>query len=164
MCGMINAVMSNKPLALIILTAILLSACTLLTSAPTGIGSEGVTSQPDIIFVTPLGLTTATLVASQPTLTPRPTRTPRPSPVPLTSFTRIDPRSIPDNINPLTGLPVADPSLLDRRPIVVKIPNYPHYVRPQAGISLADQIYEYYLEWGLTRFLAIFYGNDAERF
>lgn len=86
------------------------------------------------------------------------------SAVPDTGIMRVGPDDFPDYINPLTGLPVPNPALLDRRPIVAKIPNYPHSVRPQAGISLADHIYEYYLEWGLTRFMAVFYGNDAERF
>ncbi len=102
-----------------------------------------------------------------PTSTPRPTATaaaPISSTLPISDFTRIGPKNFPDHINPLTGLPVPNPALLDRRVIAAKIPNYPHSVRPQSGISLADQIYEYYLEWGLTRFLAIFYGNDAARF
>jgi hypothetical protein len=65
--------------------------------------------------------------------------------------------------NPLTGLPPADPALLQRRPIIVKIGNAPDYVRPQSGLTLADVVYEYYIEWGETRFAAIFYGNDASR-
>jgi len=93
--------------------------------------------------------------------TPFPTNTP---PVPIENITRIGPDNFPDYINPLTGLPVPNPALLDRRPILAKIPNYPHNVRPQSGITLADHIYEYYLEWGLTRFVAVFYGNDAARF
>ena len=63
--------------------------------------------------------------------------------------------------NPLTGLPVSDPSLLDRRPMVVKIANAPDYIRPQSGLSLADVVYEYYIEWGDTRFIAVMYGNDS---
>jgi hypothetical protein len=58
-------------------------------------------------------------------------------------------------------LPVEDPTILDRRPVAVKISNYPREVRPQWGLSLADQVFEYYHEGGLTRFHAIFYGNDA---
>jgi hypothetical protein len=68
--------------------------------------------------------------------------------------------SIPSYVNPLTGLVSINPLALERRPVAVKIPNYPHIVRPQFGISLADHVYEYHLEWGLTRFIAIFYGND----
>jgi hypothetical protein len=63
--------------------------------------------------------------------------------------------------NPLTGLPVSDPTLLDRRPMVIKIANSPDYVRPQSGLSLADVVYEYYIEWGDTRFIAVFYGNES---
>ena len=66
------------------------------------------------------------------------------------------------NTNPLTGLTAANPELLNRRPIAVKITQFPRSVRPQSGLTLADVVYEYYIEDGLTRFIAIFYGNDAE--
>jgi len=33
----------------------------------------------------------------------------------------------------------------------------------QAGLSLADVAFEYYIEDGLTRFIAVFYGQDASR-
>jgi hypothetical protein len=33
----------------------------------------------------------------------------------------------------------------------------------QSGLSRADVAFEYYIEDGLTRFIAVFYGNDAER-
>lgn len=69
----------------------------------------------------------------------------------------------PEVINPLTGLPFADPALAERRPMAVKVANSPDYVRPQSGLSLADVVYEYYIEWGDTRFIAVFYGNDAEK-
>ena len=65
--------------------------------------------------------------------------------------------------NPLTGLPVNDPSLLQRRPLTIKIANSPDYVRPQSGLTLADVVYEYYIEWGDTRFIAVFYSNDSSR-
>jgi hypothetical protein len=68
----------------------------------------------------------------------------------------------PANLNPLTGLPPSDLSLLDRRPLAIKVANYPRYIRPQSGLSLADNVYEYYIEAGLTRFIAVFYGNDSE--
>lgn len=63
--------------------------------------------------------------------------------------------------NPITGLLPANPALLDRRPMAVKIANYPREVRPQSGLSLADVIFEYYIEWGNTRFIAVMYGNDS---
>jgi hypothetical protein len=69
----------------------------------------------------------------------------------------------PAGVNPLTGLPAADPASLERRPLAIKITNFPRAVRPQWGLSRADVVYEYYLEHGLTRFVAIFYGKEAER-
>jgi hypothetical protein len=63
--------------------------------------------------------------------------------------------------NPLTGLPVNDPQLLKRRPMVIKVANSPDYIRPQSGLTLADIVYEYYIEWGDTRFIAVMYGNDS---
>jgi hypothetical protein len=68
----------------------------------------------------------------------------------------------PTDINPLTGLTIANPEILNRRPILVKIENLPRSDRPQWGLSLADLVYEYHTEEGTTRFAAIFYGNEAE--
>lgn len=34
-------------------------------------------------------------------------------------------------------------------------------IRPQWGLSLADIVFDYYTELGATRFIALFYGNDA---
>jgi len=62
----------------------------------------------------------------------------------------------------LTGLPPSDPDLLDRRPLAIKVANYPRYVRPQSGLTLADHVFEYYIEAGLTRFIAVFYGGNSE--
>jgi hypothetical protein len=96
---------------------------------------------------------------SKPTRTPRPTQTPTAT---LPPIVRVGPDNFPSYINPLTGLVAYNPLALERRPIAVKIPNAPHSVRKQQfGISLADHVWEYHLEWGLTRFIAIFYGNDA---
>lgn len=67
------------------------------------------------------------------------------------------------DINPLTGLPPADPLLLERRPLAIKISNYPRAIRPQYGLTLADQVFEYYIEWGDTRFIGVFYGNDSRQ-
>jgi hypothetical protein len=67
----------------------------------------------------------------------------------------------PDNINPLTGLPVEDPSILNRRPVMIKVSNYPRGGRPHAGLSFADIVFEYYIGEQMNRFLAIYYGQDA---
>jgi hypothetical protein len=75
----------------------------------------------------------------------------------------IGPSNFPANVNPLTGLPVSEPDHLERRPMAIKISNDPRPIRPQWGLSLADIVYEYYTEWGKTRFAAIFYGNNAQQ-
>ncbi len=64
-------------------------------------------------------------------------------------------------LNPLTGLPVADPSILDRMPVMVKVANYPRLGRPHAGLSFADIVFDYYIGSGTNRFLAMYYGNDS---
>ncbi len=73
------------------------------------------------------------------------------------------PSGFPANINPLTGLPVTDPSILDRHPVAVKVSIIPRRLsRPPWGISKADIVFDYYHNNGYTRFHAIFYGQNAE--
>ncbi|MFW6042237.1 MAG: DUF3048 domain-containing protein, partial [Chloroflexota bacterium] len=74
----------------------------------------------------------------------------------------IGPDNFPENVNPLTGEVVDDPAVLDRRPIAVKISNYPTVVRPQSGLNNADLMFEHYAEGGVTRFTALFYAKDAD--
>ncbi|MFC1936830.1 DUF3048 domain-containing protein, partial [Chloroflexota bacterium] len=74
----------------------------------------------------------------------------------------VGPGGFPAGVNPLTGLKVDDPEVLERRPVGVKINNYPRSDRPQWGLSLADIVYEYYHNNELPRFHAIFYGQNAE--
>jgi hypothetical protein len=103
----------------------------------------------------------------EPTFTPYPTKyfvaenLPTPVLVVPTPGGGIPDFSVLNTNNPLTGLPVADPSLLNRRPMVIKVANSPDYIRPQSGLTLADVVYEYYIEWGDTRFIAVMYGNDS---
>jgi len=66
-------------------------------------------------------------------------------------------------MNPLTGLVADDMSELEKRPVAIKISNFPAVVRPQAGLSHADVVIEHEAEVQLTRFTAIFYGEGAER-
>ena len=86
-----------------------------------------------------------------------------PIPLPTQLYNALGPDNFPASVNPLTGLVAADPSRLERRPLAVKISNYPRNVRPQSGLSRADTVYEYYLEQGITRFIGIFYSQDAEK-
>ena len=103
----------------------------------------------------------------EPTFTPYPTRMvisgDLPDPlqvIPTPGSGGLD-LSLLATFNPLTGLPVSDPSLLERRPMVIKVANAPDYIRPQSSLTLADVVYEYYIEWGDTRFIAVMYGNDS---
>ncbi|MBP7998272.1 MAG: DUF3048 domain-containing protein [Chloroflexi bacterium] len=74
----------------------------------------------------------------------------------------IGPSDYPADVNPLTGETVNNPAVLARRPLAIKISNYPPLVRPQAGLNNADLIFEHYAEGGVTRFTAIFYSQDAD--
>ena len=61
--------------------------------------------------------------------------------------------------NPLTGLPVEDPSLLQLPAVLVSISHFPVEARPQAGLSFAPYVFEIYITEGATRFLTTFYGE-----
>ena len=69
------------------------------------------------------------------------------------------PNPAPPAINPLTGLPVSDSANLALAPALVSISNFPASSRPQAGLSYAPLVYELYIGEGMTRFLAVFYGD-----
>lgn len=76
----------------------------------------------------------------------------------------IGPETYPDGVNPLTGLQVEDPDLLNRRPVVIKISNFPPVAREyQSGLNDADLVWEHLLAGGVTRFSAVFYGTDLEK-
>ncbi|MGC1378874.1 MAG: DUF3048 domain-containing protein [Anaerolineales bacterium] len=110
----------------------------------------------------PLPTLTATVSPARTvTSTPPPSLTPSPAPGYSSGAFAYGPSNFPANVDPLTGLEVKDPSILRRRPLLVKVSNLPRSVRPQWGLSLADQVYEYYTEEGATRFTAVFYGQDA---
>jgi hypothetical protein len=90
-----------------------------------------------------------------PTSTPVPIP-PTPSPTPAPT---LPPR--PENENPLTGLQVDDPTVLQRRPVHVRVGNDPG-ARPQAGLGDADLVYEEVVEWWVTRFTAIYLSRAPE--
>lgn len=63
--------------------------------------------------------------------------------------------------NPLTGLPT-DKGALARRPVLVRVGNDPVARSVQAGLSQADVVYEEIMDgWGVTRYTAIFWSQDA---
>ena len=68
----------------------------------------------------------------------------------------------PGGTNPLTGLPLSGENQ-NRRPAIVCI-NNDFAARPQYGLAQADVAYDYLMEgFSITRFSAIFYGDDADR-
>lgn len=60
----------------------------------------------------------------------------------------------------LNGLPVDDPTLLDRRVLAVKIDNHPR-ATPQSGIDQADMVIELNVE-GITRFITLWHESDVD--
>lgn len=151
----------QKNITVLFLIVFLVAACTATNGAP----PENETLAPTNTTVTDAELPTATAnTEATETATPEPEPTVTNTPQPITTYPPegYGPVNFPENVNPLTGLPVADPSLLDRRPVSMKISNYPRGIRPQWGLSLADHVFEYYHESGLTRFFVVFYGQDTD--
>lgn len=70
-----------------------------------------------------------------------------------------NPENFPADINPLTGQPVVDPSLLKIPAMLISIPHFPPTARPQAGLSFAPYVFEFSITEGESRFLAAFYGQ-----
>jgi hypothetical protein len=114
------------------------------------------TSAPETPTLLPeLAAPSPTPVSLPPTSTPVPLPpTPTSTPAPT-----LPPRS--ENENPLTGLQVDDPTVLQRRPVHVRVGNDPG-ARPQVGLSDADLVYEEVVEWWVTRFTAIYLSRAPE--
>ena len=118
-----------------------------------GCGDDGATvsstdaEQTVLPTFTPFPTATPTAAA---TATPVPTDTPEPTPTPN------------PNVNPLTGLVVDNPELLNLRPIAFRVGNDP-IARPQDGLSSAAVVWEEVMEgYSITRFTAIVYGEEVE--
>ena len=140
-----------------ILLVMLLASCGLKTPEltatlpPTELpATETVTPSP----LPPTATATATLV---PTETSTPTITPSPTP------SVIGPTNFPTDVDPLTGLKVSNPALLERRPIAAKVNLYPRTAyRPSWGLSFADLVFDYYHNAGYSRLHAIYLGTDSD--
>ncbi|MGH2593917.1 MAG: DUF3048 domain-containing protein [Anaerolineae bacterium] len=110
----------------------------------------------------PPEITPTSTIAPASTPLPQIQITPTPSPTqPLvtptsTADTRLISTFGPD-VNPLTGETVGDPIVVQRRPLAIKVGNSNERgVRPQAGMSFADLVFEHEAEGGITRWTAIF--------
>jgi hypothetical protein len=133
-----------------------------------------VTATPAPTATVPPATPTAGSPTTAPTETAAPTGTSAASPTAPETLTLtpalpavtypVGPTGFPADVDPLTGLRVSDPNILDRRPLAIKISNFPRSARDYlSGISRADMIWEFYTEFGNTRFLAMFYGQDSEK-
>jgi hypothetical protein len=89
------------------------------------------------------------------------TKTPEPSPTPSPTAFRVGPTYL-EQYNPLTGERVNDESHLYKNPILVSVTNFPPSARPQAGLSAASHVWEISIGQGMTRFLAVYYGDYSD--
>ena len=87
------------------------------------------------------------------------TLTPTPQPTLAPSTYGPDEEDFPADVNPFTGLPVANPDLLRQPALLLSINHFPPEVRPQAGLSFAPWVFEYLIATGTTRFAAVFHGQ-----
>jgi hypothetical protein len=138
-------------------------------------GTEAAQTAPPA--VTPIPTFTPTSTPGTPTSTPTPVYTPTPlyTPTPASPPLANTPAPVnmrvpvhvpittplhPANVNPLTGLEVGDPALLQRRPLMVRVGN-DESVRPQTGLAKADVIYEEIMDgYWVTRLSAIYLAED----
>lgn len=169
--------MDRKRAIFILIAAAALAAAILLSAACTTVGPpSGLTpvwnpylqTQPEIYLQTPeadkdpggIPFIISKLFSSatpSPTFTLVPTVTLKPTAtMPPATYFYFEP-----GINPLTGSGVSDPSLLDRRPVLIKVSNWPREGRPHAGLSAADLVFEYFIGYNMNRFLAVYYGDNA---
>jgi len=143
--------------SILFLLILILSACTtvgpmdspnipLSQESVQATATQPVVSQDPITANTPIPTAVPTFTA-----TPGPTLTPAPA-----TYFHFEP-----GINPLTGLPVENPAILNRRPVMVKVSNWPREGRPHAGLTDADIVFEYFIGHQMNRFLAIYYGDNA---
>ena len=64
--------------------------------------------------------------------------------------------------NPFTGVQVSDTAVLARKPLLVKLLNWPRSVRPLSQVNQADIVFEYYTGGQTNQLLALYYSNDVD--
>jgi len=120
---------------------------------------------------TPSATVTSSAATASATVTPVPpteTATPTTEPTATATATEIPPQdcspgNYPAGINPLTCLSPGEAAYLERRPVAVKVQTFPRTQRPDYAVTLADIVYDYYQNNGLTRLYAVFYGNNPDK-
>ncbi len=94
------------------------------------------------------------------TSTPIPLPTLTPTPQSLSTPASFGPEKevFPAGYNPLSGLPVENPIFLTYPAMLISVSHFPATARPQAGLSFAPWVFEFYITEGATRFLSVFHG------
>ena len=146
----------------LILIIVLLSAC----SIPLSNNSSEESPQPDGLIIEVV-VENPTARSQPPTVVTEGTEEEMREPPPDATEVDIQPTQTvepePEKpVNPMTGLPVDDPGVLQRRPLLVSISNFPPTARPQAGLSFASHVYSTFIGFGMNRYVAVFYGDYAE--
>lgn len=140
------------------------------TITPVPLSTAGSETETTAVAATPTAAVGAaaptSTLPSPPTLAPPPASpTPQlpPTEAAPENLLLLEPEDFGDDRNPLTGEVVADPELLQRRPLAIKISNAPAvYVRPQSGLNQADWVFEHTAEGAVTRFTLLVYGQTPE--
>jgi Ni,Fe-hydrogenase III small subunit len=135
-------------------TLLMLGVLMLIFQACAASGGTATESAP-IMAGTQTVIPAATLVSE---LTPIPMKQ---SLAPPSSFGP-DQEDFPKNYNPLSGQPVEDPQLLQIPAMLISVSHFPPVARPQAGLSFAPWVFEFYITEGATRFLSVFHGAYPE--
>jgi hypothetical protein len=152
--------MTQKKILFIVLLIFFMAACGNFFPKPTATPTTDEMNPPP---VTPTKTSTFTPLAHTDTPTPTATETLVPTETSTPAPVAYGPNNFPVDVNPLTGLQVSDVSLLERRPIAMKVNIVPRTSnRPPWGLSFADIVYDYYHNAGYSRFHAIYLGTDAE--
>jgi len=126
-----------------------LSACTIICSLIVSCTPKANISVPSASEITEAATQTAV---------PAPTLPPTPQAFSTPASFGPQQEDFPAGYNPLTGLPVEDPNLLTYPAMLVSVSHFPPIARPQAGLSFAPWVFEFYITEGATRFLAVFHG------
>lgn len=130
-------------------------------AAPAATATPTRTPRPPTDTPAPPTLTATLEPTVEPTATPEPTETPEPTAT-VTPTLSVDLLPREPGVSIFTGLRPADPSVLERRPLAVKVDNDPAVV-PQSGMGRADVVVESPKEACMTRFTAVFQSQDAAR-
>lgn len=142
-------------LLLILVSTLLISACVPVPAV----------SDDSIQTMVVMTLTAAANQVPTETATPQPSETPIHTPTvePTKESIAIGPANFPEGVNPLTGEKVDDPALLDRRPVLIKVSNFPASGRPHAGLSAADIVFAYAMPGQMSRYIGLYYGKDSNQ-